>query len=102
MAQHGVQDAAVAIVIDLNRRINATNSLERRQAAVNTLHLDNDRLPGLQLVVKIDCREDLRAVQLVRLGAFARFILQREDTHPDQIAAMNAFKALSDYKANSQ
>ncbi len=98
LAQHEVQDAAVAVVLDLGGRIDTQAHGELLVVAVGSGDLEDDPRDDLAIVEggKSADRIDLRAVEAVTLGAFARQELEGEDAHPDEVRAVNALEAFDE------
>src|SRR5262245_59427408 len=102
LAQHGLQDAAVAVVIDLDRRVEPRGHHQRSARAVGPLHLDRHVLARLELARKAADRERLAPGEARGLGARARLELQRQDAHADQVRAVDALVALGDRGAYAE
>ena len=73
-----MQDAAVAVVLDFDRRIDSAGRDEVDHRAVSLAGDDFNRLLRLQVVGQSDL-EFLGAVEVQRLTAFAFAELQRQD-----------------------
>ena len=72
LPQHGLQDSAVAIVVHLDRRIDAHEGRKCLHGAVGGLALDLDRAARLQAIVEVGNVEQLLAGQAERLPGLAR------------------------------
>ena len=72
LPQDGLQDAAVAVVLDLDRRIDAAGGQRTRLSSPSLgRHADLQLLPGLEVVADRDV-ERLFAGQAERCGGSAR------------------------------
>src|ERR1700709_992799 len=83
VAQHEVQDAAVAVVIRLAGGVDADHGVELDRGAVLLCGLDLDRLRRPSLVQLLDAGdvERLGAVEFQRRSGLALRKLQRDDAH---------------------
>jgi hypothetical protein len=90
-----VEHAAVAVVLDLDGGIEATDRLERELRAVGPGGRDVDELPRLHGVRDGDL-EGLLPGQPERRAALAGLEDQRQDTHAHQVRAVDALEALGD------
>src|SRR5690606_20200325 len=77
LPQHVVEDAAVHIIFDLVRRIDAAERVEREGRAVGARNIDGYALTRLEVRDAGD-REDIVARQTERLARLAVLELQRE------------------------
>ena len=96
-----MQDAAVAVVADLDRCVDAAGRDKSHDRAVGLAGDDLDGLLLFQVVVEGDFKF-LGAVQAERLAAFAFAELQREHSHADQIRAVNSFERGGDDGSNAE
>src|SRR5918995_503735 len=95
LPEDGLQDAAVAQVLDLDRRVHAGPDLELFGLAVVARSPDGQLGAGRDLCETRDV-EGLSAGQTQGVGALAFRILEGEDAHTDQVRAVNALEALGD------
>jgi hypothetical protein len=101
VAQHGVEDAAVLVVADIDGGVEARAGGEVEAAAVLALGGDGDGLAGEQLgghldVVRLATREpELFGVLTVRED-------QWQHAHADQVGAVDALEALGDDGADAE
>ncbi|MDX6694663.1 MAG: hypothetical protein QOF02_2266 [Blastocatellia bacterium] len=96
LAQNEGENAAVLVVVQFYRRVNAQgdgNFFGRAALASND---ERDVLSRPDAVFKAGDVERLRAIESERLRARPFLELTRQDAHADQIAAMNALEALRD------
>src|SRR5687768_11437340 len=96
LAQDVGQDAVVIVVLHLDRRVDSGDYLEglhrtvgRRRSYVETLARRQVRLDATNV-------EHLFTGQTQARDRFARQELERQDAHTDEVAAMDALKALDD------
>src|SRR5690606_11946786 len=101
LPQHIVEDAAVHIIFDLVRCIDAAERVEREGRAVGARNIDGYGLARLEVRDAGD-REDIVARQTQRLARLAVLELQREHPHADEVRAMDALKALDDHRADAE
>src|SRR5690606_37932655 len=90
IAQDSVENATVAIVTHLDRRIDSAYGVECCDAAVGMNSADGDRLAGFQVVVEIERRKRLCPIQSQAVSIFAGLVLQGQDAHSDEVGAVNA------------
>src|SRR5262249_25973178 len=102
LAQHVRQDAAVLVVIDLDRRIDAQLHRNLFSGPVRAAYDQPDVLLRSDPAVESDDVESFRAVEVERLRADAFFKLQRQHAHSDQVAAVNPLEALGDDRTHAQ
>src|SRR5262245_12607354 len=102
LAQYVRQDAAVLVVIDLDRRIYAQLHRDLFSGPVRAAYDQRDILLRPDPAVESDDVESFRAVEVERLRADAFFELQRQHAHSDQVAAVNPLEALGDDRAHAQ
>src|ERR671910_587195 len=95
LPEDGLQDAAVAQVLDLDRRVHAGLDLELFGLAVVARSPDGQLGAGRDLCETRDV-EGLSAGQTQGVGALAFRKLEGEDAHADQVRAVNALEALGD------
>ena len=79
-----MEDAAVAVVLDLDRRVDAAGRDEVDHAAVGFLGGDFDGLTRLEVVVEGDL-EGFGAVEFEDVATLSFAELQREDAHADEV-----------------
>src|SRR5215470_10336204 len=102
LTQHVRQDAAMPVVIDLDRRIYAQLHRNLFSGAVRAAYDQLDILLRLDPAAEPGDVEGFRAVEVERLRADAFFELQRQHAHSDQVAAVNALEALGDDRSHAQ
>src|SRR5215468_5677521 len=102
LTQHVRQYAAVLVVINLNRSINAQLDRNLFFGPAGAMNDQRDILLRLDPAAESDDVEGFRAEEVERLRADAFFELQRQYAHSDQVAAVNPFEALSDDRAHAQ
>src|SRR6266540_2925589 len=92
LAQHERQDAAVLVVIDLDRRVDAQQQGDFLHAAVGPpdLALDAANVDGF---VAFDAQ---------RRDRVAAFELERQHAHSHEIGAVDALEALHDHRAHAE
>src|ERR1700730_4594837 len=90
------QDAAVAEVVDFLWSIGAGDSLKHFFLAVFVTRANLDRQTGSEFRDAID-REFLKCREAECLYGFTSAILQREHTHSQQVAAVDAFVAFRNH-----
>src|SRR5207253_8474032 len=90
------------VVVDLDGGVYSTDDVERELAAVWPPPVDAERLPGPEPTRDTANVEGFEASQAQRLPSLARGELQRQDTHADQVAAVDALVALGDHRADAQ
>ena len=96
LAQHERQDAAVLVVLDLLRRVDA----HARRELLVVRRCTRDLL-GLAALDAGD-RELLLAGQPERLGVLAVGELQRQHAHADQVGAVDALEGLGDHRPHAE
>src|SRR5262245_10865656 len=90
------------IVIQFRRGIDAADYLELGDFAVIGGRLYSEFLSQLESGRDASHIELLESRQTERLKILAGLELQRHDAHADQVAAVNAFKALRDRRFDAQ
>src|SRR5258706_7719238 len=95
VSQHRVQDAAVAVVLNFNGGIDTTRGDEFHRRAFAPLDDHLHILSWLQTIIKLDV-ERAHAGQAEARTALALLVLQRQNAHADEIAAVDALVALGD------
>jgi len=94
-AQHVRQHAAVAVVVDVVRRIDARHHLELPYAVAGTRGSHPQARTRREGRDALDV-EGLRPVETERGGALARKKLERKHAHADEVRSMNALVGLGD------
>src|SRR5581483_7057037 len=89
LAKDKGQDSAVAVVIDLDRRVDAQAQRDGGSLAVGVRDAHEHLLAGLEVFVDTDKIECFRAIEFERLGVGAFGELQWKHTHTDEVRAMN-------------
>src|SRR5687768_7410843 len=100
-AQDCRQDAALAVVVELDRAVDARDDLDQPLAAVVT-DTQRDRLARRQTTCQAEDVVFLAPGQAERRRVLARLVLQRQHAHADQVRAMNALIALGEYGAHAE
>src|SRR2546427_3023290 len=101
-AQHERQDAAVLVVVHLDRRVDAHEQRNFLHAAVGSP--DHQRRVLLRPDLALDAANvyGLVAFDAERRDRVAAFELEGEHTHADEVRAMDALEALHDHRAHPQ
>src|SRR6478609_388700 len=104
LAQHVLQDAAVAVVVGFTRGIDAQDRVEGGGAAVFGRRGDLEGLRRGALVQGGDALngEGFRAGQPQAGGVLSGRVLQRQDAHADQVVAVDALVAFGDDSLDTQ
>jgi len=92
----------MAVVVDFDRRIDAEFDLVGLFGAVFAGDGEGDILAGLDAVAEAGDVVGFGAVEVERLGADAFGELEREDSHTDEVRAVDAFEALGDDGLDSE
>src|SRR6266853_1423073 len=100
--QHEGQDAAVLVVVDLDRRVDAQQQRHFLHAAVGSP--DHERRVLLRPDLALDAAnvEGLVAFDPERRDRVAAFELEGEHAHADEVRAMDALEALHDHRAHAE
>src|SRR5258708_2263881 len=93
LPQHERQNAAVLVVINLNRRINAAADGNIFNLPVLARNLQREVLLRLDVRVEADNVKGFSSVQFQCQCESTFLELQRQHAHADEVAAMNALKA---------
>src|SRR5262245_18877672 len=80
LPQHGLEDAAVPVVLDLDRRVEARHRLEAQDRSVLAAGVNRHLLPRLERALDPGDVELLAADEAQALGAAAALVLERQ--HP--------------------
>src|SRR5712691_1316443 len=91
LSQHRVQDAAVAVALDLDGGVDTASGDEVDPLAVGLERRDLDGLTRFQVVVESDL-EGFGAVEIKEFSRFTFAELQRQDTHADEVRAVDALE----------
>ena len=91
----------MADVFDVFRRIDARENLELRDLAI-FLSFDLQDLARLEAAREAGNRVGLAAGQAEAGAILAADEFQREDAHPDQIAAMDTLETFGDDRADAE
>src|SRR6266581_4085540 len=102
IAQHERQDAAVLVVVHLDRRVDAQQQRDFLRAAVGSP--DHERRVLLRPDLALDAAnvQGLVAFDPERRDRVAAFELEGEHTHADEVRAMDALEALHDHRAHAE
>src|SRR5215472_14425041 len=93
-AQHVLQDAAMAEILDLVERIDPTDERDGARAAGPVMDRQSHLHARLDAVFDTGDVEDLGALETERLPARPILELQRQHTHADEVGAVDALEAL--------
>src|SRR6266568_7437775 len=96
LPQHEGEDAAVAEVLDLHGRVDAQRDGDLLLAAVGAPHDERQLLARGERTVGAEQVVALRPVEPELLGGGAVLELAGEDTHPDQVRAVDALEGAGD------
>src|SRR6266513_4844683 len=101
-AQHERQDAAVLVVVHLDRRVDAQEQRDFLHAAVGPP--DRERRVLLRPDLSLDAADvdDLVALDAERSDRVAALELEGQHAHADEVRAVDALEALHDHRANPQ
>ena len=102
-----MQDAAVAVVIDFDRRFDAADGREfdfadrptRREGGLGSAH--DDLLPRLEIGWNLHIK-DFGAINAERSGRFTALVRQRQHAHADEVGAVDALEAFGDHGLHAQ
>src|SRR5947208_8590786 len=102
IAQHERQDAAVLVVIHLDRRVDAQEERDFLHAAVGPP--DHQRRVLLRPDLFLDAADvdDFVALDAQRSDRVAALELEGKHAHADEVRAMDALEALHDHRAHPQ
>src|SRR5436309_15992526 len=102
LPQHKRQNPAVAVIIDLDRRIDP--QFHRHGTFLSILVFDFERyLPsGLNRIGQSGDRKNLRTIKRERLRACSIWKLQWQYPHADEIGAMDPFKTRCHHRFYTQ
>src|SRR5207302_5553099 len=95
-------NAAMAVVLDLDGRIDSTNHIERELAAIRAPAVYVELLPRPQPSRNARHAKCLEPCQSERLPSLALLKLQRQHAHADEVAAVDALVTLGEYRADAQ
>src|SRR6266446_6280684 len=100
--QHEGQDAAVLVVVDLDRRVDAQQQRHFLHAAVGSP--DHERRVLLRPDLALDAAnvQGLVAFDAQRRDRVAAFELERQHTHSHEIGAVDALEAAHDHRTNAE
>src|SRR5205809_6966875 len=96
LSQRVLENPAMAVVVQLGRRVDPAGDRELFHLAVVTCR------PHGEILSQLEARRDPANIELLeareaeRLEIFVGLELQRNDAHADQVASMNALIALCD------
>src|SRR5438552_1173863 len=102
LAQYERQDAAVLVIVHLDRRVDAQQQRDFLYAAVGSP--DHERRFLLRPHARFDAGDvdDLVPLDSERLHRIAARELEGEHAHPDEVRAMDTLEALHDYRAHAE
>src|SRR5450755_2504939 len=87
--QNSQQDAAIFVIGHINRTIKASNRLDGEGRAILSRHIHRHFRARLQASLDAYDIVDLFTSQMQRFLVFALLELQWQNTHTDQVAAVN-------------
>lgn len=99
--QHCVEDAAVAVVLNLDGGVDAAGGDEVDSLAVGLDGGHFDSLTWLEVVVESDL-EGFGAVEFQEVAGFPFAVLQRENSHADEIRAVDTLERGCDDGADAE
>src|SRR5436190_21452404 len=102
LAEYERQDAAVAIVIELDRRIDPAERLKAPLGAVCRDGVDGKQLSRRKAVGDASDLVGFFAAQAERLTTVADSELQRQHAHADQIRPVDALVGFREYGADAE
>ena len=102
LSQHELKNAAVTVVLNLVRRVDARNRFDGSGLTVITRHLDGQLLSRFQTRRNSTNIEFLKPGQAQRFCSLSRKVLQRQNPHSNEVAAMNPFVTFRQHRANAQ
>src|SRR5208282_4195710 len=102
LAENVVQDAAVLVVGDFERRVDASNGGEILFFTVCAMSANLHFLARLEIVGQAFDVENLEAGEPARFRSFARQKFQRQHSHSNEVAAMDALEAFGKDGADSE
>src|ERR1700722_10796134 len=85
MAEHVLQDAAVLVIVQLIRRIDAADQRHSFEPTVRRDDLGEQPLMRLQIAVQAANGNQLIAFEAERLPRSVLLENQRDDAHPDKV-----------------
>src|SRR5258705_437650 len=102
LAQYERQDAAVLVVVHLDRRLDAQQQRDFLHAAVGSP--DDERRVLLRPDLAFDAADvhGLVAFDAERRDRVAALELEGEHAHADEVGAMDTLEALHDYRAHAE
>src|SRR3984957_4712953 len=96
VAQHVLQDAAVAEVVELVQRIDTADERDAPQPAVGGDDLRHQALVRLELALQTPDGDLLAALEAERLPRGAFLETERQHAHADQVGTVDALERLGD------
>src|ERR1035437_49651 len=102
LPQHLSQDAAVAVVVHLVRRIEPDGGRERRLLALRVRRRDRELLLRREVLRDALDSESLLARQPEALCVLPGLVLEREDAHPREVRAVDALEALRNHRPDAE
>jgi hypothetical protein len=101
-AEDGRQDTALSEVVDIDRTVQPSHDLELAFVPVHAAGDDREAAPGRETRSDAFDRVRLEPGEANRRGRLAGQEFERQDTHPDQVRAMDPLIALGDDRADAQ
>src|SRR5262245_58272569 len=101
LTQHVLEDAAMPVVLELDRGIDSRPRIERRFAA-RPAGANDHAFTGRELLLDPRHRKGFFSSQPEARARLTVTEFERQDAHADQVRAMDALVALGDHRANSQ
>src|SRR5579863_1813100 len=102
LPQNIMENPAVLVVGDLERRIDTRNRENVSFFAVRVAHVDTHVLPRLEIARQTLDIEGLKARQPERFCILAGQKFERQHAHPYQVAAMDALEAFREYRLHAE
>src|SRR5260221_2488400 len=102
VAQHVLQDAAMAEIFDLVERVDAAQQLDRLAAAVGAVDDAGELHARLDAGLGAENIEVLGAGDLQALPRCPAGELQRQHAHADEVRAVDALEALDDHRLDAE
>src|SRR5690606_17822211 len=102
LPQNGLQNARVAVIIDVYHAVETADYRELEACAVFARRFDGQALAWLHIVREAFDIERLAAGDAERFPAGAVSELQRQNAHANEVAAVNPLEAFSDDRFDAE
>ena len=102
LPQNVRQDASVPIVMHLVRSIDSGNGFERSYVARFVVSANRDALSRFDVAGHALDIKDFKTSKAQTFSIVPLLELQRENTHADEIASMDTFKAFRQHRLHAQ